>query len=262
MEISLSGKRAFVGGSTQGIGKGIAKILAQCGASIILGSRNEDKLKKTIEELDTSKGQEHKYIVIDFNNYDQYKDKVSSFFKDNPIDILVNNTHGPKAGCALDKELEDYEEAFKLLFMNHCNIVLSVVPYMKKNKFGRIINVSSNTIKEPQSNLVLSNTFRTALSSWSKSLATDLAPYNITVNTILTGFFETERLNTLMEIEAQNTNLTFDEVKESRIQKVPMKRFGKPEEYGYLVAFLASEYASYITGVNMPIDGGLMKAFL
>jgi 3-oxoacyl-[acyl-carrier protein] reductase len=147
-----------------------------------------------------------------------------------------------------------------MLFQTVCFTTLEVLPSMQKNKFGRIINVSSLSVKEPIQNLVLSNTIRIALTSWAKALATEVAKDNITVNSILTGNFDTERLNHLITLQAKSKNVSEEEIRESRINAIPMKRFGRPIEYAYLAAFLASEYASYVTGTNIPIDGGMMKS--
>jgi 3-oxoacyl-[acyl-carrier protein] reductase len=260
MEISLKNKKALVGGSTSGIGKAIAVQLAKCGANVTLMARNKMRLQTTLDELDISKGQKHNYLIADFTEFKAYKSIITEHFEKNSIDILVNNTQGPEAGDVLEKSFADYQAAFDLLFQTVSFTTLSALTNMKKNSYGRIINVSSLTVKEPKSHLVLSNTIRTALISWSKSLSVELAPDNITVNSILTGYFNTERLNTLIKSQALQKNISFESMKEQIIQTVPMKRFGKPEEYAYLAAFLASDYASYITGTNIPIDGGLLKS--
>ncbi|MGE5355019.1 MAG: SDR family oxidoreductase [Deltaproteobacteria bacterium] len=260
MQILLTGRNALVGGSTSGIGKAIALKFAQCGANVTLMSRDESKLQKTLYELDNSKGQKHSYIVADFSTFGIFKSIISEYFKVNTVDILVNNTQGPEAGDVLEKSNSDYQNAFDLLFQTVSFTTLEAVKGMKKKKYGRVINVSSLTVKEPKSHLVLSNTIRTALISWSKSLSVEIAADNITVNSILTGYFDTERLNSLMKSQAIQKNVSFESMKENLIRTVPMKRFGKPEEYAYLATFLASDYASYITGANIPIDGGLLKS--
>ena len=260
MKISLANKHALVGGSTRGIGKAIAVQLAECGANVTLMARNETRLKNTLEELDISQGQHHSYLIADFTNIEAYKVIISDYFKINTVDILVNNTHGPEAGDVFEKNFSDYQSAFDLLFQTVSFTTLTALPGMKKNGSGRIINVSSLTVKEPKSHLVLSNTIRTALISWSKSLSAEVAASNITVNSILTGYFETERLIDLLEHQATKNKVGFESLKNDLIKTVPMKRFGKPEEYGYLAAFLASDHAAYITGTNIPIDGGLLRS--
>jgi 3-oxoacyl-[acyl-carrier protein] reductase len=260
MKISFKNRNALVGGSTQGLGKAIALQLADCGANVTLMARNEDKLKKVLQELNTESGQKHNCVEVDFYNLEGFKKTVSGFLKNHTIHILINNTNGPEAGGILEKNLPDYQRAFDLLFQTVCFTTLEVLPAMQKNKYGRIINVSSLSVKEPIQNLALSNTIRIALTSWAKALATEVAKDNITVNSILTGNFDTERLNHLISLQAKAKGVSEDEIRASRIASIPMKRFGRPAEYAYLAAFLASEYASYITGTNIPIDGGLLRS--
>ncbi len=257
MNIKLLGKRALIGGSSSGIGRAIALQLAACGAEIILMSRTEDKLKNILMELNTSHGQNHSYLVTDFNDYECHKKNITDFFARQGVDILVNNTQGPQAGDVFSKEEEDYQLAFELLFQNAVFTTKLALAYMKEQGFGRIVNVSSMTVKEPQDNLVLSNTMRTALVSWSKSLSNAVAKDGITVNSILTGYFETDRLNTLMDAQAKVDGSSFEHVRQQKMNTVPVHRLGQPEEYGYLVAYLASDYASFLTGASIPLDGGI-----
>lgn len=259
MHIDLSGKYALVGGSSAGIGKAIAVELANCGASVVLMARNEDRLKAVLLELDTSVGQVHSYIVTDFTDFEKHKTSIRDFFASHPIDILVNNTNGPAAGTVLQKEEADYLEAFNLLFQNAVFTTNLALPYMQDKGYGRIINVSSMTVKEPQDSLVLSNTMRTALVSWAKSLSNAVAADGITVNSILTGYFDTDRLRSLMRLQAEHEGCTLAEITARRIASVPMRRLGAPEEYGYLVSFLASSYAAFLTGAAIPLDGGIAK---
>jgi 3-oxoacyl-[acyl-carrier protein] reductase len=261
MQINLTGKRALVGGSSRGIGLAIARQLAASGASVTLMARSEEKLAAIIAALpsDTPE-QRHQYLAVDFTNFNDYEKQISAFFKNNSIDILINNTQGPKAGSSLEKEIKDYQEAFDVLFKSVVLTTQLALPHMQRQGWGRIINVASVSVKEPLSYLVLSNTIRAAVATWAKSLATAVAVNHITVNTILTGYFDTERLSELNEKKAEQLGIPSSEVKEHMIGQVPMKRLGKPSEYGYLAAFLSSEQASYITGTNIPIDGGLLKS--
>jgi 3-oxoacyl-[acyl-carrier protein] reductase len=260
LKIAFENKNALVGGSTQGLGKAIAMQLAECGANVTLMARNEAKLKKTLSELNTDSGQKHSYLEVDFYDLENFKKNVSGFLKNHRIDILVNNTNGPEPGSVMEKKLSDYQTAFNLLFQTVCYTTLGVLPGMQKNQFGRIINVSSLSVREPIQNLILSNTIRISLISWAKSLSTEVAKDNITVNTILTGNFDTERLSHLISLQAKAKNVTEEEIRDSRMASIPMKRFGLPREYAYLAAFLASDYASYITGTNIPIDGGMLRS--
>jgi len=260
MIISLKGKKALVGGSSRGIGKAIAQQLAESGASITLMARNEEKLKAVISKLPVSEGQKHHYLLVDFSDFESYRKIISRFFETHEIDILVNNTQGPKAGGAMDVEVSDYQEAFDVLFKSIVFTTQLALQQMMKNKWGRIINVASISVKEPLSYLVLSNSIRAALIAWAKTLATDVAQHQITVNSILTGYFDTERINDLNATKALQLGISIDKMRHNIEQQVPMKRIGDPKEYGFLVAFLASEQASYITGSQIPIDGGLLKS--
>ncbi|MAR63363.1 MAG: short-chain dehydrogenase, partial [Flavobacteriaceae bacterium] len=260
MKISLKNKKAFVGGSSKGLGYAVAKQLAICGAEVTLVSRNESLLKKNIIELKELTGRNHNFLLVDYNNSKDYKKIIDDFFKINTIDILINNTQGPPAGDVLSVGELDYEKSFNLLFQNTVNTSMAAMKGMKKNSWGRIINMTSVSVKEPLSYLALSNTIRSAVTSWGKTLSIESGKYNITVNNILTGFFNTERLNQLNEEKAKKFNVKTSEVFEKMSEMVPLKRIGEPEEFGYLIAFLSSEYSSYINGVNIPIDGGLLKS--
>lgn len=260
MNISLKGKKALVGGSSGGIGKAVAIQLAESGASITLMSRSEHKLQKIVSHLPTDQGQNHQYMVVDFSDFRAYQDHITEYFKHNSVDILVNNTQGPSAGNTLEKRLVDYQEAFDLLFKTTVRTTELALDHMIKNKWGRIINVASVSVKEPLSYLALSNTLRAAVVTWAKSLATDVGPSGITVNSILTGYFDTERIAQLNAKKAEQMGIPQEEVRSEMESKVPVKRIGKPEEYGYLAAFLASDKAAYITGTQIPIDGGLLKS--
>jgi len=260
MNISLTGKRALVGGASSGIGKAIAKQLAASGASVTLVSRSEEKLKAVIEQLATSEGQQHHYIVVDYTDFEEYTTKITTFFQTNAIDILVNNTQGPSAGNTLEKTIADYQQAFDLLFKTTVFTTELALKQMISNRWGRIINVASVSVKEPLSYLALSNAIRAAVATWGKSLATDVGPFQITVNSILTGYFDTDRITKLNATKAKQFKISEAEVRNQMESNVSLKRIGKPEEYGYLVAFLASANAAYITGTAIPIDGGLLKS--
>ena len=260
MKINLNDKKALVGGSSKGLGYAVAKQLAVCGANVTLVSRNEPLLKKNIIELKELTGNDHNYILVDYNNSKDYKKIIDEFFKTNSVDILINNTQGPPAGDVLIVDEKDYKNSFNLLFQNTVNTSMAAMRGMKKNNWGRIINMTSVSVKEPLSYLALSNTMRSAVTSWGKTLSIESGKYNITVNNILTGFFNTERLSQLNKEKAKKFNVKTSEVFEKMSEMVPLKRIGEPEEFAYLIAFLSSEYSSYINGVNIPIDGGLLKS--
>ena len=185
---------------------------------------------------------------------------ISEYFENNSVAILVNNTQGPEAGTALDKSIADYQEAFDLLFKTVAFTTALALKSMQNNKWGRVINVASVTVKEPLSYLVLSNSVRAAVVTWAKSLATEVGKDGITVNSILTGYFNTERIKALNAQKAKEQGISEDEVLKQLEAAVPVRRIGDPAEYGYLVAFLASDFAGYITGTQIPIDGGALSS--
>ena len=259
MKIDLTGKKALVGGSSKGIGLGIANELANSGASVCLMARNESRLKEIVAQLPNSSN--HSYLVVDFSKFEEYKLKIEEYIQNNHVDILVNNTQGPPAGNSLSKNIDSYQEAFDLLFKSVVHTTSLVIPKMQKNKWGRIINVTSVSVKEPLNYLVLSNSIRSAVVAWAKSLSVDLGPYGITVNSILTGYFDTERIKELNKEKSKSLKITETEVLDKMKSLVPASRLGRPEEYGYLVSFLSSDNAAYINGASIPIDGGLLKSY-
>ena len=259
MKIDLTGKKALVGGSSKGIGLGIATELANSGASVCLMARNESRLKEIVAQLPSSNN--HSYLVVDFSKFEDFKIKIEEYVKNNQVDILINNTQGPPAGNSLSKNIDSYQEAFDLLFKSVVHTTSLVIPGMQKNKWGRIINVTSVSVKEPLNYLVLSNSIRSAVVAWAKSLSVDLGPHGITVNSILTGYFDTERIKELNKEKSKSLNISEDEVLDKMKSLVPASRLGRPEEYGYLVSFLSSDNSAYINGASIPIDGGLLKSY-
>ena len=259
MKIDLTGKKALVGGSSKGIGLGIATELANSGASVCLMARNESRLKEIVSQLPDSNN--HSYLVVDFSKFEDFKIKIEEYVKNNQVDILINNTQGPPAGNSLSKNIDSYQEAFDLLFKSVVYTTSLVIPGMQKNKWGRIINVTSVSVKEPLNYLVLSNSIRSAVVAWAKSLSVDLGPDGITVNSILTGYFDTERIKELNKEKSKSLNISEAEVLDKMKSLVPASRLGRPEEYGYLVSFLSSDNAAYINGASIPIDGGLLKSY-
>lgn len=259
MKVDLTNKKALVGGASAGIGFAIAQVLAEAGANVVLMSRSEERLQKALAQLDSTKGQKHSYLVTDFSDFASHKEKVREFFTNSSVDILVNNTQGPTPGTVLEKSENDYQQAFDLLFQNTVFTSHLALEGMKQQGFGRIINVGSMTVKEPNESLVLSNTMRTAMVSWAKSLSEKVAEHGITVNTVLTGLFDTDRLKSLMSSQADVAGTSLGDIRQKRMDAIPVKRLGRPEEYGYLVAFIASEYASFLNGTAIPLDGGASK---
>jgi 3-oxoacyl-[acyl-carrier protein] reductase len=261
MNISLKGKNAIVCGSTQGIGKAAAIELADNGANVTLIARNEVKLKEVKDTLVREDRQNHSYIVADFNFPEILSAKIKNYINSNPpVHILINNTGGPKSGNILNAQISEFESAFNNhLICNHI-LVQEVVEGMKNEKYGRIINIISTSVKQPIRGLGVSNTIRAAVASWSKTLSVELAPFGITVNNILPGATKTERLFSLFEARAKITGKSTDVIKNSWLNEIPAGRFAEPEELAYAIAFLASPSSSYITGVSLQIDGGRISS--
>lgn len=256
MNLSLEGKYAVVCGSTQGIGLAIAEELAFLGASCTLIARNEDALKKAVAKLDTSLQQKHGYLVANFNNPEEVKKVIEGHVANSSVHILINNSGGPTAGTITDAT----EEAFLNAFNQHliCNHILAqaVIPSMKKENYGRIINVISTSVKIPLKNLGVSNTIRGAVASWAKTMANELGQFNITVNNVLPGLTATQRLSSLVENLAKKANSSINVIEKNMIEEVPMKRFAEAPEIAAMAAFLASPAASYVNGTSIPVDGG------
>ena len=259
MNLELNNKYALVCGSTAGIGKATALALAEEGTIITLIARNEDKLKATLAALPQHRN--HDYIVADFSNPLELQKKVANYIKNNHgFHVLVNNTGGPKGGPIFSAEIEEFESAFSQhLKCNHV-LVQSVVPYMKEQKYGRIINVISTSVKQPLDGLGVSNTIRGAVANWSKTLANELGQFGITVNNVLPGATGTERLTQIIKNKSAKSGSTEEEATDAMKNAIPAKRFAKPEELADAITFLASERASYINGINLPVDGGRTKS--
>ncbi|SEC86758.1 3-oxoacyl-[acyl-carrier protein] reductase [Tenacibaculum sp. MAR_2009_124] len=257
MDLGLKGKNALVCGSTQGIGKATAILLANEGVNVTLVARNEEKLRKVKSEL-SNEGQEHNYIVADFSN----PEELSIRLKQSNLDfhILVNNTGGPAGGPVFNATLSEFENAFtQHLKCNHV-LVQALVPFMKKADYGRIINIISTSVKQPLDGLGVSNTIRGAVANWSKTLANELGQFKITVNNVLPGATSTERLNEIINNKASKTGKSKEEVAQLMKNASPAKRFAEPSEVANAVVFLASERASFINGINVPVDGGRTKS--
>lgn len=253
-DLTLEGRTAVVCGSTQGIGLAAAQDLAGLGARVVCIARDEERLREAVSTLT---GCGHGYLVADFSHPDQLAAVLSQFVADGgEAHILVNNTGGPPAGTAIDADID----AFRIAFNQHlvCNhtLVQHLVPGMKRAGYGRIINVISTSVKQPLPNLGVSNTVRGAVANWSKTLARELGPFGITVNNVLPGATDTARLNAIIERKSGQTGTAPEAVRSEMAAEVPLGRIGKTEEIAHAIAFLASPAAAYISGINLPVDGG------
>lgn len=261
MDGNLKGKLAIVCGATQGIGKAVAVQLAKNGADVVLIARNEENLKTVRNELMAIHEGKHDYIVADFSKPEELKRNISNFMTEGKIvNILINNTGGPKGGAIKDAQPEEFLAAFNQhLICNHI-LAQAVYPGMIQSRYGRIVNIISTSVKQPLPNLGVSNTIRGAVANWSKTLANELGQYGITVNNVLPGATNTIRLQSIANAKSESTGETIETIFEEMAAEVPMKRIAQPEEIANAVAFLASPEASYINGINVPVDGGRTKS--
>ena len=257
MNLDLTNKNALVCGSTQGLGLASAKELALMGANVILMARNKEKLIDAISVLDASKGQHHDYIVADFADPADVQKGITTYLSNNTvIHILINNTGGPSAGKAIDATIDQFNAAFSGHLICNQILVQAVVPGMKSAQFGRIVNIISTSVKQPIAGLGVSNTIRAAVANWSKTLASELGPFGITVNNALPGFTQTVRADYVIQKKATDSGMSNEEVMKELVKEIPVGRIGQPEEFGAAVAFLCSPSAAYINGINLPVDGG------
>lgn len=232
-------------------------MLAAQGASVTVAARNEAALEEVRRGLAQAAGQSHAMIVADFSRPHDVRTAVASAVaRDGPFDILVNNTGGPASGPILTAEPSAFLKAFEMHVICNQLLAQTVIPGMQAQKYGRIIQVISTSVKEPIPGLGVSNTTRWAVAAWAKTLSREVARYGITVNNVLPGFTATSRLSELFEARAKRDGNTASEQEEQAQQGVPMGRFAAPEEIAAAVGFLASPAASYITGVSLPVDGG------
>lgn len=257
MNLDLENRKAIVCGSTQGIGRAVAQELAQLGATVTMVARNEEKLREVVQSLASDQGQQHTYVVADFEDPEQVQQRVAAHVREKgPIHILINNTGGPPGGPIIEATPEDFLKALQMhLFCNHL-LVQTVLAGMQEAGFGRIINIISTSVKEPLPGLGVSNTTRGAVASWAKTMANELAPFGITVNNVLPGSTRTGRLDALIQSRAEKSNRSVEDVEQEMQAQIPARRFGQAKEIAAAVAFLATPAAAYINGINVPVDGG------
>jgi len=254
MDLGIRDKIAFVTASSQGLGFAVALELAKEGANLAICGRNQKQLDIARLEIDKAGTGDIIALKGDLSiatDLDLMISKVLHHY--GKVDILVTNTGGPPTGKFEDLDQENWNKAYKQLLLAPVSLIRGVLPGMKKQKWGRIISITSQAVKQPVENLILSNSVRASVVGMLKTLSSELGSYNITVNNVMPGYTKTNRLNNLIK-----NNPSF----KSAINEIPLKRFGNPQEFAVAVAFLASERASYITGVSLPVDGGWIKNIL
>ncbi|MDQ3286747.1 MAG: SDR family oxidoreductase [Pseudomonadota bacterium] len=261
MDLDLTGRHALVCGGTQGIGLATAHALAQMGADVTLLARREAQLRELAAQLPRPRpAQAHGWISADMSDTDALRRQVEALAAGKPVHVLVNNSGGPPPGAIHGSDVAAFESAIRQhLFANHV-LAEAVIPGMERDAYGRIVNVISTSVKEPIAGLGVSNSTRGAVANWAKTLASELAPKGITVNNVLPGSTQTPRIEQIIQTTAAKTGRTVEEVQAGMVAAIPMGRFARPEETAAAIAFLCSPAASYITGINVPVDGGRTRS--
>lgn len=264
MNLNLKNKNAIVCASSQGLGKAAALDLAQEGVNLAICSRDQKKIDKVKEEIHQKINSEIKVLAlkVDLDS----PDEIQAFYKQvendlGSVDILVNNNGGPPPSTFEQLSDDDWQKAFNSTMMSCLRLSKLVIPNMKKNAWGRIINISSVSVKTPVNGLFLSNSLRMGVLGWAKALSDELAPHGVTVNTVCPGYTKTERVEAILETQSNSSGLKKEEIEKSIAENIPMKRVGEAEDLAGLITFLASEKADYMTGLAIQVDGGSARTF-
>ena len=262
MKLDFTYKNVFVGGGTDGIGWECAKLFSSMGANVTLASSNIKKLESRKIELSTNNLQIHEVVALDYTDSESLEINLRDFISQKSLkfDIIINNTGGPPGGQLHEANTQELLNAFNMHLISFHKILGLTVEGMKTRDSGRIINIISTSVKQPLNGLGVSNTIRGAVANWSKTLANELGAFNITVNNVLPGATNTGRLNEIISAKAKKLNSKESEISNQMAKEVPMNRIAEPHEVANAVVFLASDLASYINGINLPVDGGRTKS--
>ena len=263
MDLGLAGRAAAVAASSSGLGRATARALAAEGASVALCGRDQARVSEAADQIARETGARTIAVVADVASADdsrRFVDEAASAF--GRLDILVTNTGGPKPGGFEGVTFEDWEAAFRVTLANVVHLVQAAVPHMRRNHWGRILNIASLSAKQPIDGLVLSNAFRPAIAGLAKTLANELGKDGILVNTLCPGYMRTDRLQELAEVRARKAGKTPEQMIAELAAGVPLERVGTPEEFASVAAFLCSERASFVSGATIPVDGGACKGLL
>ena len=261
MDLKLKNKVVLVTASSTGIGRAVAELFLGEDSKVAICSSNIDKLKITSEEIKSVYGKEIFFVKCDINKFDEIVNTVKLVEeKLGSIDILVNNCGGPKPGFFESMSEEDWQNGFDQVLMSAVRFTKLVLPKMKEKKWGRIINITSITVKQPIDNLLLSNSYRSAVTAFAKTLSNQVGQFNITVNNVAPGLTLTGRLDELAKLRAKDAGIKKEEMLQKMANDIPLKRLATPEEIASAVIYLSSEIGGYITGQTIVVDGGYIKS--
>jgi len=263
MDLGLRGKVALVAAASKGLGRAVAEELAAEGSSLVICARNVDAIESTAASIREATGGEVLAIAGDVSNpADVERITHAAIKRFGRVDILVTNAGGPPSGRFESLTAGMWQQAVDLTLMSVINLTSAVLPGMKERRWGRVINITSIAVKQPVEGLMLSNSLRSAVTGFARTLANEVATFGITVNNILPGYTRTERVEQLSDATAKREGITREAATAKWEAEIPMRRLGEPREFGALAAFLASERASYITATSIPVDGGWIKSLL
>lgn len=261
MDFGISGKRALVLASSRGLGLGIAEALAAEGVNVLLCGRTEERLKANCAKINANGRGKADYVIADLSEADVVEKLIAaSKEKLGGVDILINNTGGPTPGSSEDMSVDKLETFFQSMVLRVIALTNALLPAMKEQGWGRIVTVASSSVIEPVPMLALSNTLRSALVGWSKTLSTEVAGFGITSNMLLPGRIATDRITELDTAAANRTGKPLEEIQKASVASIPAKRLGSVEEFGATGAFLCSNQAAYISGSLIRVDGGAVKS--
>jgi len=261
MNLDLTGKHALVCGGSQGIGRAAAVELAQLGADVTVLARAREALQSVVNALPkTHAAQTHGLVIADANDTAAFGAAVEALARDRPVQILVNNSGGPPGGPAHGAKVEEYTNAFRQHLLANQMALQTALPGMRAAGFGRVVNVISTSVKEPIENLGVSNTVRAAVAGWAKTCSRELAPFGITVNNVLPGFTQTQRLTSLISAKSKTSGKPEDEIARDMLAAVPAGRFADAAEVAAVIAFLCTPAAAYVNGTSIAVDGGRTHA--
>lgn len=260
MDLNLTGKTALVIASSQGLGFAIAERLVKEGTNVMISGRDDEKLRKKAHELEDIGMGKVAFQKTDITKTEDIKRLVTNTIdRFGSLHLLVNNAGGPPAGSFEDLTDDDWQNAFELNLLSYVRVIREALPFLKQQG-GKILNIASSSIKEPIPGLILSNTFRTGIVGLSKTLASELAEYNILINTIAPGRIATDRVKHLDQFAAEKQGVEVETVELAMKTSIPLKRYGTPEEFANVAAFLLSDANTYMTGSSFLVDGGMIKA--